>query len=238
MYLKYGSYTHALDEASVAITHNVERDADGNPLKDRILWAIRGELHGADTDAVIAAMRALEAAYATDGNDIYLLKDDQSTVVHSIISRNTASGVMITQRPSYPVGEGAELSTFRTYTIAIEAEVNADRRSGGVLLYREILTISGGGPRYQLLELRNGPPQRQLVSQQTPWRATQAGSAIGYRGWPPHPAPYWSEPIFDQPSSSRSEGLPEDPNGNEWPINWNYEFKSPSPINGRPIRRY
>ena len=244
MYLKYGSYTHALDEAEVAIVEDVERDQDEAPLRSVIRWSIRGLLQAADTDALITAMRALEAAYASDGSDIYILKDDQTTVCHSILSRETDGGVKIVRRPSYPIGRGAELSTYRSYEITIEAVKAFTSRLGAVLSYVEQLTISGGGPRYSILELRNGAPQVQLVSQQTAYTATQSGQAVGYNDWPDIPPPYWGAPIFDQPNSSYSRSLPKlmgsgrNRRFREYPISWSYRFQSASPLSGSPNRRY
>ena len=243
MYLRYGGYTHALDEATVAITNDVERDANGLPSRVIIQWSIRGLIQADDQAALLVAIAALEAAYAADGYDIALLLNDASTVAHQILTASTDGGVKVVRRPSFPVGDGAELSTFRSYEIMVAAEQAFTERLGAILEYQETLTFSGGGPRFQLLELRNGPPQLQLISQQTPYTATQVGSAIGFNTWPDRPAPYWASPVFDQPGSSGSFGTPKkygegtSRRYREYPVSWSYSFISDRPLAGRPVRK-
>lgn len=242
MYLRYGSYTHAQHEAAITIVTDVTRDEFDLPLRATERWSIRGELHGDDQTALLAAMAALEAAYSEDGNDITLLCDDASTVAHRIVSSDTDTGVMVTRRPSYPIGVGAELSTYRTYEIQVEASYDVREDNGAILSYTETLRFSGGGPRHVLHELRNGVPQLQQVSQATVYTATQSGEALGFNDYVTAPPPYWGAPIFDQPNSSVAYGTPKRKgNGRdvvfrEYPTSWTYQFQSASPLVGRPRR--
>lgn len=243
MYLKYGTYTHALDESSLVISKDTLL-TDGNlPRAVRHRWQVSGLLIADSQAALTTAIAALEAAYAKPGQDATLLLDDGSTATaHKLVSSQAVGGVIVTQPPSYPLGTGAEYAAGhgRSYTLALEAEIPITGTYAiETLSWDETLTFSGGLPRYVHLELRNGPPQKQLVSQATTYRASQSGRAVGYRNYPSVPAPLWSDPL-DRNVTRRvpkTTGLGSNRTLSEFEVSWNYSFESAFPLAGNPTQR-
>ena len=55
----------------------------------------------------------------------------------------------------------------------------------GLVSWTESLALTGGGPQFGYLLTLNGPPQKQLLRQQTTFKATQQGEAVGLTDYPP-----------------------------------------------------
>lgn len=245
MYLKYGNYTHQLDEAAVNISRQALLTDAQVPYGYKETWRVTGFLQADTAAQVTTAIRALERAYSVHGQNVSLLMNDGSASAHAMNSSDSVGGVIIMEPPSFPEGTGAEYSTFRSYAITLEAEFGTDPSGGtpsGIISWEETVTLSGGGPRHVLLELRSGPPQKQLVSEQTVFRATQTGHAVGYLNWPVVPAPIWPA-HEDQPARQVSFDNPEETGygafafRKNFPVSWSYQFHSASLLNGRPTRR-
>lgn len=241
MILTYGSYTHEDSEVRLSIAKQAELTPSGVPYKIRETWDIGGVLHGASVSAVTTAIAALEAAYEKHGQNLILYESNGSTrTAHYLIAADMLTGPTVIRPPSYPNGSGADYTTFRQYQITVEAEYEAGAAQDRLLSWEETIQVNGnGGPRYVVIELRNGPPQRQQVSEATPIAAVQAGRAVGLAGYPLPPAPLW--PAFvEQQSLAVSYGHPRattTPQGTkytEWPVTWQYNFLSPVPLFGTP----
>lgn len=243
MYGKYGNYTHALNEAGITTRCSVELDASGVPFKMTKFWDLQGMLQAADQASLIQAMRALETAYSVHGQAAQLLLDDGSTVYQALPSIGSIGGVIITEPVSYPRYDGAEGSTYVTYRVGLRAEYQIDPAGGLIALrWEEVLTITGGGPRFVIIEVRNGPPQKQMVSQATPYRATQTGQGTGWLQYPPFPSPIWAADE-DVPNRQLTRMLPTTRGGSgssnivEYPIAWSFQYQSVSPLIGNPQPR-
>ncbi len=244
MFLKYGTYSHALNEAEVVIEREPASGGGGGTvalLKER--WSISGELRGANQAAITAAINALQDAYSVNGQNLSLCFDDGSATAHVLTSNGTADGVQV-KRLSFPQGKGPEYSTHRTYQIVIEADipVNEDQGAGtdsgsgsggggsgseaATAEFSETLSFTGGGPRYKYLIVLNGPPQLQMVNQQTPYKVVQQGQAKGLFFRPFPPPPIWpAAEHVDQRQISKvgKKG-----------ISWTYTFESAAPLSGEP----
>jgi hypothetical protein len=237
--LRYGSYSHAVNEASVQMAASTIDNEAGQPYAVRRTWTIGGRAEGDDTTAVVNAMALLEAAYSFNFSDL-VLEDDSGNVLHALRNAGSLSGVRIIQPVSYPVGEGAELSTFRNYTIVAQADYPAIGAFGGgfnpLRAFSETLSFSGGGPRRAVIECANVPPQEQFINAFTAFRAIQSGSAVGMFAYPLIPAPLFpgKEEVAGQPTI----GSPKLKNGIyiEWPVSWSYTFVSATPLVGLPNR--
>lgn len=251
MIVKYtvngSTYSHAQNEVEFTIVRTPIRGEQGFRTGVKEAWQLRGELLGDTQAAVTTAIDALKAAYAQDGGNIGVYLDDGTTLTsHYINSADTTSGVMITQEPSFPDGKGAQYSTFRTYTIALEAEYNeedlddSDQFPEDTLVWTESVSIIGsGGPRNVVIPIQQGRPRIQTVYPATPVRCTQSGNAVGRSGYPAVPPPLfpaWEDSESRQISrdSPKREGPIGAPRFTEWPINWSYSFTSPAPLAGRP----
>lgn len=241
MYLQYGSYTHALGEARVTIMREALKNAAGDYYAQLERWDIDGRLTAADASALSTAITALEAAYASGGYDLKLLLPDGVTASsHQLLTANCEGGTKIAKPVSYPVGAGAEYSTFRTYSLSVEGEIPLAVGQNPIVEWRETLAFTGnGGPRFVVIECRNGPPQVQQVSQQTPARCIQSGRAVGYQQYPFPPSPIW--PVYEQRdlrqinlTSPETSGSGAGRTYQNYEISWSYSFLAPVPLSGFP----
>jgi hypothetical protein len=237
MYLKYGNYQHASGEAAVAISKTAVFTEAGIARGIRERWTINGRLHAADQASLSAALDALQAAYRLQAQDVGFYFDSGQPSNHVIRSAQTNGGVRVVGPPSFPEGQGAEYSTFRSYIITLEAEwLQFD---AGLLAWNETLDFTGGGPQFVFLEPITGLPQKQLLKQCTTFKVTQSGEATGYLGYPTAAPPLWpdAEHIdkrrldYELP---KRKGPPGSPTYTEYRITWNYSFEDAGPLVGTP----
>ncbi len=139
--------------------------------------------------------------------------------------------------PVFPKGKGAEYSTFRNYTIVLEAE----RLDAGatVVGWHEVLSFQGGGALVAFLEPINGQPQKQLLKQATTYRASQSGEAVGRTSYPAPAVPMWpgselARPARDSLRAAAARGPPGSPFYTQFKVSWNYRFEDAGPLVGLP----
>lgn len=233
MILQYGTFLSADSECTVVIDREAITNNAGQPYALRHTWNIEGQIQAADTPSVVAAMGALERAFAVWGFNLALL-DSNGNVCHALPSVGSLTGVRITKPPSYPKGDGAQLSTFRDFTITATADYPYIGAINPLKNFTETLRFSGGGPRVTCVECVNIDPQPQVLTLLTAYRATQIGSAIGMFGYPPIPAPIFpgaleeaGEPAFTAPRLQYGTYV-------DFGVSWSYRFISPSPLIGLP----
>ena len=243
MYIQYGNYQHAPGEGALSILQRTEYSTSGMVAGTRVRLELRGRLQiedqgsdDANQAAMTEALAALELAYSVNGQDFGLYQDDGSPTEHVLRSAATVGGVKITQPVSYPVGRGAEYSTFRNYELAVEGFVPS--LFATILDWRETVQWSGGGPQFVILQTLTGPPQKQLTSEQSVCRATQTGSAVGAFSYVAPSAPLWPDALVPEASSVSQVGPDrEGPFGIpffRYRTNWTYSFADPSPLVGAP----
>lgn len=237
MYLKYGNYQHADNEVSVVISKQGLFTQAGIARGVRERWDIQGRLQAADQAGVSAAIDALAAAYAVQAQDIGFYFDNGQPSSHRIASAATNGGVRVVVPPSFPEGKGAEYSTFRTYSLAVEAELVDPQAT--LLNWMEMLSFKGGGPQFAFLEPMAGVPQKQLLKQFTTFHATQSGSAVGHLGYPAPAAPLWPQEEHVDRRDIRYElpkraGPPGSPTYTEFKVSWSYDFEDTGPLVGLP----
>lgn len=198
-----------------------------------ITWRISGQIHADDTSALVTRLIALRAAYSRWYSDLGLY-DASGNLTHGLLNRGSTSGVKVVKPPHFPKGDGAQLSTFRDYEIVLEARYPATNQQNPLLAFNETLSFSGGGPRRTVVECTNVPPQEQLLTLYTAYRARQSGSATGLYGYPPIPAPIFpgalevnGEPTFGSPRLKNGRYV-------NFPVTWNYSFVSAVPLVGLP----
>lgn len=233
--LRYGSYLHDLGECGVTFSKEY-RYTDRGVIRSQVeTWSITGKLH-ADTPAELTtAINALQAAYNRPGQDAVILLDGGTESAHKITSSQTLGGTKVT-RLSFPDFNGGEYATFRSYQIELEAEYEVNRDSQNVLVtYEETVTATSGGERWIIMPTLTGPGQRQTVQQQSPYKFSQVGRAIGLGGYPMWPGPMFpaDEHIDQRQISLKSPTV----NGNqqrEYEVTWSYQFESISNLSGFP----
>ncbi|MBS0207811.1 MAG: hypothetical protein JSS27_02555 [Planctomycetes bacterium] len=240
MILVYGSYRHALGEAALAITRETVYTAQRTPLGVRERWAVAGVLQAADAAALSTAIDALQTAYATPAQDAVLLFDDGATASsHRLITSNSLGGVQVIQPPQFPSGEGAEYTTWRSYSLVLEAMFPVADAASVLVSWEETLSFMGGGARWVYLPTLSGPPVKQQLQAQSPQRVVQSGRAVGFGGYPSPSAPLFPTNLH-QESSSLSYQAPKrvgtgDSAANiEYEVRWVYEFESASALSGAP----
>lgn len=242
IYLQYGNYQHAEGEALVLISGSIQRDQRMRAYSKRIRWDISGELIVTDEADLKAAIEALEAAYASDNQDIGLYKTGGEATAHVMLNRNTYSGVRVVAPPSYPVGTGGEGGVFRSYALAVEAEfLVTGAGASNIQQFQETLEFFGtGGPRRTWLVPLEGDPEQQEISQRSTFRVIQSGSATGLLTYPPPPGPFWPEAEHqDERRISRIGPQRSMASGTQlthqtFTTNWSYTFESIIELQGSP----
>lgn len=232
MYLRYGDYIHQVGEAAIVISKTSVLDEFGIKVGYKESWQIAGRLDGTDANDLTTKIAALETAYGVNGKDLRLLNSNGTETAHKLINADSLTGVQI-ETLNYPIGEGAEYTTFRNYTITATADysIMSGGGSNGTIAFSQVISIRGtGGPRKVVLETRNGPCVVQYVSQRTPIYITQSGSAVGYLAYPqpPNPIePQWEDverrDIRYEAPAVKSTGGRE----SEWRVSWTYSFSKP-----------
>lgn len=242
MILAYGNYRHELAEAGVAIARETVFSPMAMPIATREHWRIDGILQAETQDALTTAIEELSRAYRLQAQDVTLYLPDGSTpTAHRILSRNTIGGVRVVKPPSFPENKGAEYSTYRSYTIELEAETPVENAGEIMLQWDETLSFTGGGPRWVYLPVLSGPAIKQLVQQQTTYRVTQSGRG-GLSGLSPAGCTIWLDAWHSDASSvtrklPRLSGSGSSAVETEFEVTWNYQFESASPLVAQPSRR-
>lgn len=239
MLLKYGNYTHALDEAAIAIQREADRSPRGNIIGHITRFIINGRLHAANQAALTTAINKLIAAYNIPDQDVTLFDDDGTTKSSFfMIAANTDGGIKVVRPPSFPF-ENLTYTTFVDYTIELEAYFVVNALTVQLLEWTEVLNFSGGGEKWALLGSLRDLPQRQTLQQYTPYYVTQSGRAVGLQSWPIPARPIWPQ-AWHQDRGGISRTLPERMGAvpyafdRNWEVAWTYEFESSTPLFGNP----
>jgi hypothetical protein len=236
MYVKIGSYRFPRGEVAITISRESLPTDAGTPWARRERWDFQGMIinqSGSTTD-MAASIAALEAAFVDNVDIALLLPDGSTSSSHRIVSANTLDGVRVIQPPSFPDGTGSEYITHRSWTAAIEAIIPLSVVETALLSFVETVQFSGGGPRDGYLEPLVGRPIRQRLKQNTVYRATQQGQAVGLEAYPLIPQPIW--PLAQIKAREYAADSPRRYGNDfrEYPISWLYEFESAYPLLGRP----
>lgn len=191
MQLQIGNYRHRINEAGLTISHRVRETKAGIPYLVDVEWGVSGKLRNSSGNSrhLDATMQALERAYSQRGVDISLLHNDGRRSHHTILNSQTLGGVRA-QVLAYPTTKGAEYCTYRSYEIRVAAVI----RVAGAPLYIEFeeqITISGGGGRWGVKEVNEGPGVRQKLRTHAKCTATQSGRITQLGRYPVAPPPIW-----------------------------------------------
>lgn len=237
MRLRFGRYIFPIGTAGFTIDREAQKTKAGITWGFREVWNINGLIYNrggkvADMDEKVAA---LELAFATGGYDAALTTDGTTKTRHVLRDAACIGGVQIAKPLSYPSGVGPEYVTMRTFNVAIEGTYLV----GSAPEYddfQEAVSFVGGGPLFGLLEPLRGKPIKQQWKEQTIYRATQRGRAVGLLSYPEPPPPLWPEarprpqerPFTYEPPERLGDG------NIRWPVSWEYQFESPTALTGLP----
>jgi hypothetical protein len=239
MRLLYGPYPHNLNECGIAFSKQPEFSPSGIEIGVRHTWDITGQLIlPENAESIVPFAQALENAYTYHGQDAYLL-DDNDGIVRSLRSADAIGGVRIVRKPSFPEFNGGQWANCLSYGITLEAVFPSSDLGAGLLDFQETVSIQGNGQgRWIYLEVLNGPPVRQQITQATTVKVTQSGSAVGYLGAPFEPAPLFPQAVhWEQSSVQRGSPKRTGSGSNAWDtgftVSWNYVMEityDPSPV--------
>jgi hypothetical protein len=235
MYIRFGSYTHDLNECTLTFSVSTVRNEQERPVDQIIDWVITSKKIGNGTAAITALETALLAAYSVgnEGNDAYLLANDGSTVVRSLLSTGSLHGVQI-DRVDFPVGGMNEYANMRTIGIRLRAVYPCN--TSAIVSFNESLSFSGGGPRFAHVQTITGPPIKQQLCEQTPFKATQSGMIVGRFSYPfdKVPPPLFPDALVESPSGSYTSPRLRGNTLEGFAIQYSYSFASATPLAGTP----
>ncbi len=239
MFLRYGSYSHAVSEAAIQISRRPRYNEGGQSNGYTETWRIDGFLQAANVSALTVAIAAMKLGYSVRFRDLALLNDDGTPTAHYLSNALCVGGVRVVDGPNFPESAGAEYTTYRHYNITVEGTLL--QQDLIYLAFHESLSFEGGGPRDVFLTPLDGLPVKQRVASATTYRVSQDGSAIGQFGYPPIPAPIWpTAEHIDQRRITRDSPKRDGPVGapyfTEFKVNWAYRFESPIPLLNTPTR--
>lgn len=115
--LKYNTYT-LTPTPTLSIDEDPLGKPDGAQQAFRETWRIRGDLLGSQSELISKAI-ALQNAFAADGGDLTLYRDDGVTVMRQLLNSGCADGVRVIRAPSFPDLKGAAFATFLPYEIMV-----------------------------------------------------------------------------------------------------------------------
>lgn len=239
-YLKYGSYTHATGSVGLTATWQTIVDESQRTYARKVSINLLGMLTSQQTTEALAIadikskMDAVWAAYAVNDRDLVLYSPSGTATHHNYPTATALGGVRVTQPPSFTDPKGVELVTKASWTASLEAIYEV---SGGPVTksFEETVQFEGGGFKVGHLETKLGLPVKQLLRQNTIYRAVQRGSAVGYKTYPVRPNPIWPNCVV-VPNPQITYGHPKRINNQyrEYPISWSWTFESDSPMMGVP----
>lgn len=221
---KYGSHAHDAGEVDVQTTRQAIRGRRGFVESIRTTMQLAGKLHADSATELTTKIRQLEAAYV-DGKDATLFHADGTTpTAHRLINSQSLGGVRVVSGPNWGPGEGAEYTTYRSYTITLEADV-AQLDQNVIDFEETVITTGSGGPRMIWVETLLGSPKPQIVNQRTITRTVQSGTATGLLLYPSPPGPLFPG-FLDQPNVRIQRYSPRRVRGSfrDFRISWSYPF--------------
>lgn len=241
MYLAINGYIHQIDETSLVILRTQRYNQFGIETSYVERWSLSGFLIGTGPVVLTGLVLDLEAAYGVNGGNLFLIDSDGVTIHRVLASAGSIGGVRVVSH-GYPIGDGGEYTTYRTYAIEAEAEYPNTDITAEILEWKETLVIGGGRPKWVMQELLNGDPVRQQTQEKTKWIAFQNGRAVGRTTTPAAANPIWPTELkdwlpmltFDNPDDI---GIGVGKYTTGYAVNWNYEFESAAQLAGQPTKR-
>lgn len=232
----YGSYAHSDNEVEVVTDMATERGQTGFITTIRKTLTITIEMVNSDPYTLRTRVEQLKQAYV-DGYDFQLLMPDGSPSGVELISGKSRSGTRV-NRFAEPRGGADEWATKRTVLIVLEAEYGPDffgQTGNQQVEFHESVSFIGGGPSFIHVVVPVGPPVKQMVAEQTPYRAVQRGSAKGLGSYPDFSRVLF--PAHEKRDRRVQTKLTPEPAGNgygAYPIEWQYEYESAAVLTADP----
>lgn len=226
----YGGF--ALPDGTIRSAADLDKthDANGDLTQKKWVWKLTGALMADGQAAIVAAMRALEAALDQPRQNL-VLRTDAGAVAMALTNTGSIGGVQI-KKLTYPEGQdGFEFVSGKTFEIVAEATYGSIAGAGGIqlLTFTESIETYGGGPVIGFNRPVNAEPDPVLLYSHSIFEATQSGQAQCLLGYWPAPSPVMGQPI-ERPRITRTC------DGKTFTTAWSYKYQSSQPMGGLPTR--
>jgi hypothetical protein len=234
MQLKVGAYSFLANSLWVTSQEEVLKTQEANlPYGWRVRLMVTGFLTGTSQSDLTTKQNALQLALRIPNQNIIFYQDSGAISATKLLVANSITGVII-EKVSFPGMRANEYVNERQFTFEAYAEYPLNPRLNYMMSYSESVMTSGGGPIYIHKNALNGIPQKQQLYPATAYVATQHGSAVGYRSYPPFPGPIWPGAQKHAPVITRTAPRRNGYGLEQYTVEWQYTFESASVLVGLP----
>jgi len=223
---RYGAYTFPEGSTFPVINRRAELNEAREIFQQIDEWTVRAQILGDGEDELSTKIAAFEAAMAIQKQTLGIYESDDDPTPHIIYNCDVISG------PAYSDNTGPEYAVLRTAEVSFRSITDLSP-SSGYTAYQESVRFTGGGPTKIVVPVIKGPARVHQVIEQTPYRATQSGSATSTDGSYPNPP----GPLFPGAQTIPVDvtTTPITSGGTIYrETQWRYEFESPNPLIAKP----
>jgi hypothetical protein len=240
MYFRYGNYQHPANEVTLAHFQIVpQRNQQGFRLGTHYSMHLEGELYVDDgiTDKVACQanltnkINTLINAYKDDYKDAGFYQDNGLPTPHVLPNNHpdNVTGNVISHR-NWPMGDGNEYATKRTFTIGITALFKNSYSQ--IIEYQDrIQQVGDGGPVVEWYNTRFGSPGFQIRNAQSFVYYSHSGHMQAIDAYPIPPSPLYSRPYLlgDKTVIQRDSPKRYAQGYMVYTVHWTYHYILPNP---------
>jgi hypothetical protein len=240
MQFRIPGYNHDANSVSTGFQISRSLNQQGFPDVETRRLTIRGNVTGTSQATLNDEIRSLERSYrslvvqiGTSG----LYDDNGNLTEHKLVANHSIGGINLDslEWDTPPPEDGSQFATRRSFNIVLSARYRlAPKQGQNTTGFRENVVVTGGQPQVAVVELLNGPPQIQVVKQQTAVRVIQSGTATGRFNYPRPASPFQlvqeTAPEIRRTSPEGSEGGAP----NNYGISWTYRYVSTGGVHVLP----
>jgi hypothetical protein len=229
----WGSYRFPANCVAPVVRKETLKTGAGVPYAERVAFEVDGEFlsnpNSANPQADFAnACTLLEANLRIPYRDFVVYRDDGGVFLQ-LRNATSTSGVTC-DGLEYPKGDGAEGVTVRSFRFRVSAEYALPNSGRLYDEWQEQVVYSGGGPLFRHKQPVRGYPVKQQVFEHTPFRAVQAGTAVGIGFVPPLPPALFPALLVEAPTVTPVSPKRDGKTFIGFRISWVYNFESALPI--------
>lgn len=236
MQLFVGTYGFPVNATQIGATIETLINEGGQFYAQKKSLHVSGYLSvNGQTDSALQEA-ALRTALAIPYQNILFKNDDGTLSALGLVNLGSNTGVRITH-VDFPTTQGPEIATIRSFAFTAEAEYPYPLSAALLLSFTETLTFEGGLPIFAHRLAIDGPNQKQLVWPQDTFRATQAGTIVGYRAPPNvlvYAPPKWPYALKQAARISTTSPKRKGFGYEGYGVTYSYEFEDVAPLVGLP----
>ena len=239
MILQVGSLRRPNNEAVVTPSYQPIYDLTRKVEAMRIRWDVSGRVVNfpVATQAITSQeIQAFANAVTSQTPRLALLGDDGSPTPFVLDPSQCMNGPSLIDF-SFPTSESEVYVTGLAYRLTFEATQYVGRGDSQLLGFSEEVSEDPGGQTYVMVGGAYNFAERQLATQNKPYKYVQSGSAMGLLAYPYIPPPIWPFALMGSPrivrSSPQNLGIVD----TNFSISWEYNYEWPTRLFGVPNRR-